>query len=76
LSADSPPPVEPRPAGLTPREFEVLRLVALGHSDREIADACFISRYTVTKHVANILAKLGVGSRTAAAALAHRDGLI
>jgi non-specific serine/threonine protein kinase len=76
LSADNPPPVEPRPAGLTPRELEVLRLVALGHSDREITDACFISRYTVTKHVANILGKLGVGSRTAAAALAHRDGLI
>jgi DNA-binding CsgD family transcriptional regulator len=61
---------------LTPRELDVLRLVAGGSSDREIAETLFISRHTAMKHVANILGKLGVSSRTAASALAHRDKLI
>jgi non-specific serine/threonine protein kinase len=61
--------------GLTPREIQVLRLLALGQSDRDIAEALFISRHTAMKHVANILAKLGVGSRTAAATVALREGL-
>jgi DNA-binding NarL/FixJ family response regulator len=61
--------------GLTPREVEVLRLLALGQSDRDIAESLFISRHTAMKHVANILAKLGVGSRTAAATVALREGL-
>jgi DNA-binding CsgD family transcriptional regulator len=61
--------------GLTPREIEVLRLLAQGQSDRDIAEALFISRHTAMKHVANILAKLGVGSRTAAATVALREGL-
>jgi DNA-binding CsgD family transcriptional regulator len=61
--------------GLTPRELEVLRLVAAGSSDREVADALFISRHTAMTHVANILMKLDVSSRTAAAAIAVRDGL-
>jgi non-specific serine/threonine protein kinase len=60
--------------GLTPRELDVLRLLAEGRSDKEIGAALFISHRTATKHVANILAKLGVGTRTAAAAIAHRDG--
>jgi DNA-binding CsgD family transcriptional regulator len=63
------------PAGLTPRELEVLRLVAEGRSDREIAEMLFISHNTAMKHVANILMKLDVESRTAAAAFAHRHGI-
>jgi DNA-binding CsgD family transcriptional regulator len=62
-------------AGLTPRELEVLRLVAAGRSNGQIAEALFISRKTASVHVSNILAKLGVHSRTEAAAAAHRLGL-
>jgi non-specific serine/threonine protein kinase len=61
--------------GLTPRELEVLRLVADGRGDREIAATLFISHNTAMKHVANILMKLDVESRTAAAAFAHRNGI-
>lgn len=59
-----------RPAGLTPREIEVLRLVAGGKSNRQIAQTLVISEYTVARHVQNILAKLGVSSRTSATAFA------
>jgi DNA-binding CsgD family transcriptional regulator len=62
-------------AGLTPREREVLLLLAGGRTDREIAEALFISPRTVGGHVTNLLAKLGVDSRTAAAAWAIRNGL-
>jgi DNA-binding NarL/FixJ family response regulator len=61
--------------GLTAREAEVLRLLASGFSDREIADQLSISPRTVGGHVSNLLATLGVESRTAAAAVAHRTGL-
>ncbi len=61
--------------GLTDRERQVLRLVAEGRSNREIASALFISPKTASVHVSNILAKLGAASRTEAAAIAHRDGL-
>ncbi|MBA2557983.1 MAG: tetratricopeptide repeat protein [Chloroflexi bacterium] len=61
--------------GLTRREAEVLCLLAEGHADKEIAAALNISRHTVGHHVASILAKLGVGSRAAAAAHAVRQGL-
>jgi DNA-binding CsgD family transcriptional regulator len=60
------------PLGLTAREFEVLHLVAAGRSNREIAGELFISAKTASVHVSNILAKLNVGSRTEAAATAHR----
>ena len=61
--------------GLTPRELEVLRLVADGRSNSQIADELVISRKTASVHVSNILAKLGVATRVQAAALAHRRGL-
>ncbi|MGW7472018.1 AAA family ATPase [Streptomyces cyaneofuscatus] len=58
--------------GLTPREQDVHRLVAAGHTNRRIAEELFISPKTASVHVSNILAKLGVASRGEAAALAHR----
>jgi DNA-binding CsgD family transcriptional regulator/tetratricopeptide (TPR) repeat protein len=73
------PPAEPSPAerlGLTRREREVLGLLAAGRTNRQIADALFISVKTAGIHVSSILAKLGVASRGEAAALAHRGGLV
>ena len=61
--------------GLTAREGEVLRLVADGRSNSQIAEALFISRKTASVHVSNILSKLGVSTRVEAAALAHRRGI-
>ena len=60
---------------LSPREIEVLRLMAAGKSNREIAEALFISRNTVSTHVRNILAKTGSANRAEAAAFAVRHGL-
>ncbi|WP_045875257.1 helix-turn-helix transcriptional regulator [Pseudofrankia sp. DC12] len=60
------------PLGLTARELEVLRLVAAGSSNPQIASALFISRKTASTHVSNILGKLGVATRGEAAAVAHR----
>lgn len=57
--------------GLTPREVEVLRLVAAGRSNRQIGEELFISAKTASVHVSNILAKLGVSGRGEAAAVAH-----
>ncbi|MFL5936382.1 MAG: helix-turn-helix transcriptional regulator [Gaiellaceae bacterium] len=61
---------------LTPREREVLRLVAEGLSDGDIAAQLVLSPHTVHRHVANILRKLGLHSRAAAAAHAARAGLV
>ncbi|GAA3540485.1 LuxR family transcriptional regulator [Nonomuraea rosea] len=63
------------PLGLTARELEVLREVTSGRSNREIAEVLFISVKTVSVHVSNILAKLGVATRGEAAATAHRLSL-
>jgi DNA-binding NarL/FixJ family response regulator len=62
--------------GFTPREREVLRLLVEGRSDREIAAALGLGYRTVTSYVRNILAKLDVASRTAAATQAVRRGLV
>ena len=62
--------------GLTAREREVLGLVALGRTNRQIADELFISENTAGVHVSNIIGKLGVTGRGEAAALAYRLGLI
>jgi DNA-binding CsgD family transcriptional regulator len=61
---------------LTERELDVLRLVAAGLSDREIAQRLVLSPHTVHRHVANIRTKLGLPSRAAAAAYATRIGVI
>jgi DNA-binding CsgD family transcriptional regulator/tetratricopeptide (TPR) repeat protein len=61
---------------LTDREREVLALVAEGHSNGQIASTLYISPKTVSVHVSNILAKLGVSTRTEAATVAHRLGLL
>ena len=63
------------PAGLTPREAEVLRLVAQGRSNRDIADVLVLSPRTVKRHIENIFDKLGVSSRAAATAFALRNEL-
>ena len=73
LGEDS--PSAPRAVGLTPREVEVLRLLMTGKSNRQIAEALFISGKTVSVHVTNILAKLGVHSRLEAAARARELSL-
>jgi DNA-binding NarL/FixJ family response regulator len=62
--------------GLTARELEVLRLVAGGMSNREIAAALVISEHTVARHLQNIFAKLAVSSRTAASAFAFAHDLV
>ncbi len=64
------------PFGLTPREHEVLGLVALGRTNRQIAQTLFITEKTAGLHVSNILAKLGVANRVEAAAVAHRLGIV
>ncbi len=62
--------------GLTRREVEVLKLVADGLSNREIARRLFISDNTAGVHVSHILSKLNVSSRVTAAGVAHRAGLL
>lgn len=67
----------PSPSGsvLTPREHEVLRLLIEGHSNREIAEALFISYRTADTHVSNILGKFGVTTRAAAVTYAFQHDL-
>jgi DNA-binding CsgD family transcriptional regulator len=64
------------PGGLSPREVEVLRLVATGSSNPEIAARLVLSEKTVARHLSNIFTKLNVGSRTAAAAFAYEHHLL
>ena len=65
----------PAPAGLTERELEVLRLIARGMSNKQIAKELVVSEKTVKTHVSNILAKLHLADRTQAALYAVREGL-
>jgi DNA-binding CsgD family transcriptional regulator/tetratricopeptide (TPR) repeat protein len=73
------PPAPPEPRldtlGLTPRELEVLRLLAAGYTNPQIGEALYISRKTASHHVSSVLAKLGVATRVEAAGIAHRVGL-
>ncbi len=76
LTSPEPSRAVPYPGiALTPRERDVLRLLASGQSNQDIADALFLSVGTVKVHVTHILAKLEVKSRAAAADYAHRHGL-
>jgi DNA-binding CsgD family transcriptional regulator len=63
-------------AQLTPREIEILRLMAQGLDSRAIAKRLYISQHTERNHVANVLAKLGVHSRLQALLLCVRNGVI
>ena len=70
-------PVAPSDAhGLTPRELEVLRLVAAGKTNRAIAAELVLSERTVERHVSNIFAKLGVSTRSAATAFAYEHEIL
>lgn len=69
-------PLQADAGGLTPREQEVLRLMAIGKSNPEIAEALYIGRGTVRTHVSNILAKLGAKTRTEASMLARDRNLL
>jgi len=66
----------PVPAGLSLREVEVLRLIAAGRSNQQIADALVISQNTVARHVSNIFDKTGAANRADAASYAHRHALV
>ena len=70
------PGSQPEPLPVTPREREVLSLLATGLTNREIAERLVVSEHTVHRHVTNLLRKLGLPSRTAAAAHAVRQGLL
>jgi DNA-binding NarL/FixJ family response regulator len=78
VATDSSVPVEvdEYPAGLTAREVDVLRLVALGLSDAEVAERLVLSVRTVNAHLRSVYRKLGVGSREAAGRFAREHGLV
>jgi DNA-binding NarL/FixJ family response regulator len=73
-AAPAPPPG--RQIGLSPRELEVLRLLATGKTNKAIASALFVSERTVDRHVSNIFAKIGVASRAGATAFAYENGIV
>jgi ATP/maltotriose-dependent transcriptional regulator MalT len=66
---------ERQPGGLTPREVEVLRLVASGMTNRSVAGELVLSEKTVARHLSNIFTKLGISSRASATAYAYEHGL-
>ena len=74
--AAAPAPRRESPIGLTPREEQILELLAHGRKNREIADELVISPRTVEVHVARVLEKLNAHTRTEAVAAAHRLGIV
>lgn len=62
--------------GLSEREYDVMRLIAEGHSNAQIAEQLVISEYTVKSHVSNILSKLQLADRTQATIYAWREGVV
>lgn len=72
----APPDASRADGGLSRRELEVLRLIARGRSNRDIAHDLFLSERTVARHVSNILTKLGLSNRTAATTFAFEHGLV
>jgi DNA-binding NarL/FixJ family response regulator len=76
LERPSAPEKPIHPAGLTPREVEILRLVAKGATNQQIADVLHISVRTVNTHMTNILNKIGVDNRTAASTFAVQNKLV
>jgi DNA-binding CsgD family transcriptional regulator len=76
LAADDTRAAAARSDGLSPRELEVLRLVATGKTNKEIARQLFLSEKTVDRHVSNIFTKVNVASRAAATAYAYQRGLV
>jgi len=76
LAAEPDTAVSGQAAVLTPRELEVLKLVAQGLSNADIAQRLVLSEHTVHRHLANILRKLSLSSRAAAAAWGVRAGLM
>ena len=71
----SPVAAAPPPDGLSPREVDILRLVARGLSNRQIGEELFISEHTAANHIRSILRKTSCANRTEAATYAHRHGL-
>lgn len=81
VAPPNPPPLQSsetvaQELGITPRELDVLRLIALGHSNQEIADTLFVSLNTVKTHISNVLSKLDAERRTQAIQKAKTLGLL
>jgi DNA-binding NarL/FixJ family response regulator len=74
-SASAPPPAKALPDDLTPREAEVLRLIAQGLSNREIAASLVVSEATVKTHINHVLRKIGARDRAQAVHYAYTHGL-